>query len=920
MARRIVLLCLLVVTWVAVVEGVKRHEFKTCDNLSFCKRNRGLDSRAPKFEVDVRTYSKTSWGLTAELIKHGDTGDVRFKMEIITLDGSARVRIKELNPQKKRYEVQNILLDNLPVLTSKWSAEDGVLKWDTGRVLIEPYPLMMSFSHEGEHVVLFNEENLLKFEETRTKPEIPLINDNTEDTAENTENSEENPEEKLDPTGPYEGDLVDNGAWEEVFKSHTDSKPNGPASVGAGFSFPLATDLYGLPEHTTRMSLKNTIDNNGDVLFEPYRLYNLDVFEYELDETMAIYGAVPLLISHGPKRKTAGVFWLNSAETWVDLKDREKGGRHAHWFSESGIIDFFVLYGPTPKDVLRQYAQLTGTTEQPPRFSLGYHQCRWNYKDEADVAMVDDRLDEVDIPMDVIWLDIEHTNGKAYYTWDPVHFPNPKTMIDSIAAKGRKMVTIVDPHIKKDDGYHIYSEAKSKGYFIKNKDGEDFEGHCWPGASMWLDFTNPEIRDWWSEQYAYDTYQGSTPTLFVWNDMNDPSVFSGPEITMPKDNIHFGGVEHRDVHNLYGTYMQSATAKGLVDRNDGHNERPFVLSRSFFAGTQRYGAIWTGDNKAEWSHLEIASPMLLGLGLAGITFSGADVGGFFGNPEPELLTRWYQSGAFYPFFRAHAELGTKRREPYLYDEPYLSTIRNAIRTRYALLPYYYTLFHQNSLTGEPVLRPLWVEYPHDSQTFKLDDQFLIGKDLLVKPVASAGQTSSSVYLPGTSTVWYEYFDHTQHSGSHEAQFTLDKIPVYQRGGSIIPRQDRARRSSSQMALDPFTLVIALDRNYEAQGELYWDDGHSYNYQQGQFFRRRFSFKDKVLTSTAVGEGNMSVPNTIERIVICGGKKPERILMTTAAASDVELEFYADSNGDVIIRKPDCNINKDFTITVTYPWF
>ena len=245
------------------------------------------------------------------------------------------------------------------------------------------------------------------------------------------------------------------------------------------------------------------------------------------------------------------------------------------------------------------------------------------------------------------------------------------------------------------------------------------------GSSAWPDFSNPEIRKWWASKFSYDEYVGSTPDLYIWNDMNEPSVFNGPEITFHKDVVHMDGWENRDLHNIYGMYVHQATAEGQLLRNE--NERFFVLTRAFFAGSQRTSAVWTGDNIGEWSHLKASNPMILSLNLVGITHSGADVGGFFKNPEPELLTRWYQAGAYQPFFRAHAHLDTNRREPYLQSEEHKKIIRDVIRARYSYLPLWYTLFYEGELKGYPVMRPLWVEYPTDVETFKMDDEFLVGK-------------------------------------------------------------------------------------------------------------------------------------------------------------------------------------------------
>ena len=257
--------------------------------------------------------------------------------------------------------------------------------------------------------------------------------------------------------------------------------------------------------------------------------------------------------------------------------------------------------GPTPAEVTHQYSTLTGNTYLPPLFSIGYHQCRWNYRDQPDVLAVDDGFDEHEMPYDVLWLDIEHTDGKRYFTWDKRLFPEPAKMQNTLAGHTRKMVNIVDPHIKRDNGYYVHKEATSQGMYVKDVSGKDYEGWCWPGSSSYLDFTAPKVRDFWAGKFALDSYQGSTSSLYIWNDMNEPSVFNGPEITMPKDAVHHGNWEHRDVHNLYGYYLHMATSQGLSQRGDA-NMRPFVLSRAFFSGTQRIGYVLCATPSNNNSH------------------------------------------------------------------------------------------------------------------------------------------------------------------------------------------------------------------------------------------------------------------------------------------------------------------------------
>ncbi len=454
---------------------------------------------------------------------------------------------------------------------------------------------------------------------------------------------------------------------------------------------------------------------------------------------------------------------------------------------------------------------------------------------------------------------------------------------------------------------------------MRNKDGAVFEGWCWPGASVWVDCFSAAARRWWAGLFAFDAWRGSTPDTFLWNDMNEPSVFNGPEISMPRDNLHAGSWEHRDVHNLYGLTFANATYHGLLERGstlpanpDDKNKknkkkkkkgsgsksqeesdslqqqqqqqrRPFVLTRAFFAGSQRAGAMWTGDNHASWPYLAASVPMTLAMGAAGFPNAGADVGGFFGNPSAELLTRWYQTGAFYPFFRAHAHIDSRRREPYLAGAYHRRIIAQAIRLRYQLLPAWYTAFRAASVApGAPVLRAQYYVFPGDARGFAVDDQFYVGgTGLLAKPVTAEGARSVDVYLAdGAERPYYDYFDYTvyasgrrssssssntvsnsnsingdaaaadedpddsaiggtgygsENAGIHSNGITvrvpapLERIPLLLRGGHIVPRRDRPRRSSGLARRDPFTLLVTLDAAGAARGSIYLDDGETFAY-------------------------------------------------------------------------------------------
>eukprot|EP00042_Codosiga_hollandica_P052482 m.667021 g.667021 ORF g.667021 m.667021 type:complete len:513 (+) comp58506_c0_seq10:1361-2899(+) len=446
------------------------------------------------------------------------------------------------------------------------------------------------------------------------------------------------------------------------------------------------------------------------------------------------------------------------------------------------------------------------------------------------------------------------------------------------------------------------------------------------GSSSWIDFLNPSARNWWSRQFSLEEYEGSSLTLHTWNDMNEPSVFNGPEITMRKDARHYGDVEHRDVHNIYGMLQHAATAQGLLQRSP-HRIRPFVLSRAFFAGTQRYGAIWTGDNAADWSHLVASIPMLLSISVSGIHFVGADIGGFFGNPSTELLIRWYQVGAFQPFMRAHAHIDTKRREPYLYELEDLTIMREAIRLRYTFLPFWYTCFYRSADQGLPVMRPLWSEFPSEWRLFAEERSFMIGSALLVAPVLHEGHRNVLVTFPGENP-WYNVFTYERYSGQRAVTVSaaLDTIPVFQHGGTIVPRKMRRRRSSRMTHRDPFTLTVALSAQESAVGELYVDDYTTLQYETGNFALRTFSFSPTAAGYTFTSrngkpdcQSSFQTSQWIERIIVVGlSCTPTAVShrLPSETTASIEREFVFDSAlSTLTIKKPAESILTDFDIIV-----
>ena len=845
----------------------------------------------------------------------------------------SHARKERFNEVEKLAIVGGLTLDKDAKITSQ-DSNGMVIQYGGSKheAYVNFSPFSIDFKRDGVSHIKFNDKGWMNVEHWRPKVDKP-----EPEKKEGEENKDAEPESDEESTW-----------WEETFGGNTDSKAKGPESVALDITFLGYSHVFGIPSHATSLSLKETRGREDGHYSEPYRMYNLDVFEYILDSPMTLYGSIPLMHAHN-KDSTVAVFWLNAAETWVDVtksKDatnpnalgaEAKTNTNTHWISESGLLDVFVFLGPTPKDISKVYSELTGTTAMPQEFALGYHQCRWNYVSDDDVKDVNRKMDKARMPYDVIWLDIEYTDDKKYFTFDKDRFVDPIGMGETLEKQGRKLVTIIDPHIKNANDYHVVSELKDKDLAVKNKEGNIFDGWCWPGSSHWIDSFNPKAIDWWKSLFKYDKFKGTRENTFIWNDMNEPSVFNGPETTMPKDNLHHGNWEHRDVHNLMGMTLHNATYQALLSRKSGELRRPFVLTRSFYAGSQRFGAMWTGDNQASWEHLGAAIPMILSQGIAGFPFSGADVGGFFGNPDKDLLTRWYQSGAFYPFFRAHAHIDSRRREPYLTGEHYNTIISSALRLRYSLLPAWYTAFFHAHRDGSPIVRPMYWTHPTEEGGFAIDDQIFLGSTgLLVKPVVEKDKVTADVYIPDDE-VYYDYFTYdvipTQKGKTVTVDAPLESIPLFMRGGHIFPRRDRPRRSSSLMRFDDYTLVVSVSKAGTAEGELYVDDGDSFDFEKGQYIYRKFALDGTSITSVdGDGEAKSTVkPGTwmkqmkdvaVDKIVIVGAPaswdKKEVEVESRGKTWKAPVQYFKGKGGKAsfaIVGRVGAAIGEDFTVRV-----
>lgn len=625
-------------------------------------------------------------------------------------------------------------------------------------------------------------------------------------------------------------------------------------TVAIDVSFPGAQRAFGIPQHAENLALRTTTVANRD----PYRLYNVDNGHYNLKSTEALYGSVPVLYAHGTKQ-SSGVFWSNTAQTWVDITIAPNQV-DAFFMSESGFFDLFVYTGPTLAEVVQQYASSTGTAPLPQYFALGYHQSRKSYMNQDEVVEVVQKFDENELPLDSVWLDVNYTESNKYFTWDPIRFSDPINLQRRLAASNRKLIAIINPHFKRETGYFVHDNATRYNYYMKDRYGSsDYIGKSWPGDSSWLDLKNPDARNYYKSLFSLNTY--TAKNVHIWNDMNEPSVFNNPsyENTFAGDLKHIAGWEHRDVHNVYGYEQAMATYQGLIDRYGGEENavRPFVLTRSHYAGMQRFAGIWTGDNYASWDYLEFSIPMCLTSALAGISLCGADVGGFSGIPDDELYQRWYQVGAWLPFFRGNFAADVPRREPYLYSEGVKSRVRAALNERYAHLPFWYTLFWEYMRNGEPVIRPITYQYSDEEDALDVDNQILIGNSILVIPVTQKRTATISAYLPGgASEVWYDVNRHIiyQGIGLMPMAVNLDLIPVLYRGGSIVTRKDKPRPSTAATKYDRYTAYVCLDRNDEASGTLYVDDYETYRYKLfKEYLYLGFLYKNNTLSSYKIDE-------------------------------------------------------------------
>ena len=585
---------------------------------------------------------------------------------------------------------------------------------------------------------------------------------------------------------------------------------------------------YGLGDKPVHINLKG----------RRYENWVTDSYAYGKDSD-PIYKAIPFYIGLHHK-KAYGIFFDNSFRSNFDFC-HERRNITSFW-AQGGEMNYYFIYGPEMSDVVAGYTDLTGRPhELPALWTLGYHQCKWSYYPESKVKEVANKFRELKIPCDAIYLDIDYMEGFRCFTWNKEYFPNPKKMVKELADDGFKTIVIIDPGIKIDNDYGVFKEGLEKDYFCKRADGPYMKGKVWPGECYFPDFTNPEVREWWSG--LFQELVEDIGVRGVWNDMNEPAVMDVPGKTFPDDvrhNYEGNYCSHRKAHNVYGMQMARATYQGL--KKFSYPKRPFVITRAAYSGTQRYTSTWTGDNVATWEHLTIANIQAQRLCMSGFSFVGSDIGGFAEQPSGELYARWIQLGVFHPFCRTHSSGDHGEQEPWAFDSNITDVVRKFIEIRYQLLPYLYTAFWRYTNEGTPILKSLVLFDQDDTHTHYRNDEFIFGEKILACPITEPNAKGRRMFIPNGN--WYNFWTDEVVSGGLEAwvDADLDSMPIFIKEGAIIPKYP-VQQYVGEKVIEELTLDVYYKKGKEPS-ELYEDAQDGYDYKKGKFSLRHFKFVGK----------------------------------------------------------------------------
>ncbi|TAG04242.1 MAG: DUF4968 domain-containing protein [Cytophagia bacterium] len=567
-----------------------------------------------------------------------------------------------------------------------------------------------------------------------------------------------------------------------------------------------------------------------------YVNWNSDAFAYSPDAD-PLYASIPFFMGLRPD-KMYGIFFDNTYKSIFNFGAASH--RHSYFKALGGEMKYYFIYGKKISNIIEKYTFLTGRIALPPIWSLGFQQCRYSYYPESEILNLADTFRTKDIPCDVLYFDIHYMEKYKVFTWDKKHFPNPEKTLKKLKQKGFQSVVILDPGIKKEENYLPYEDGKKTDIFVKYPDGELYEGGVWPGICHFPDFTNPKARVWWGDYFEELIKIGLTG---FWNDMNEPAVWGKdfPDITEFDYDNH--PTTHRKAHNIYGMQMARATNEGA--KKFAPNLRPFVLTRAGFSGIQRYAAVWTGDNVSEDRNMLNDVRLLNSMGLSGLAFSGADVGGFVGECTKEVFNKWIAIGAFSPFFRCHTMINSRDAEPWSFGEETEEIARNYIKLRYKLLPYLYSTFFEATQNGMPIQRSLAFYYPFDEKIYQgnYQNQYFFGQSLMVCAVSSEREIHK-LYLPKGN--WFDLFNDTMYEGEQEIFMEIknDKLPIFVKGGQLLITHN-AISNTSQKPSKTLEVHIYRGKNIDNQAFVYYeDDGLTTNHEEKEFYRRCFWYDDE----------------------------------------------------------------------------